>query len=283
MHPFLKGLVPTIHISHRGGAALAPENTTVAFAKAVREHATQMLETDLQITSDGVLVVAHDDTVDRCTDGSGEIASMSLAQLQQLDAGYRFTPDGGQTFPFRGRGVRIPSLAEALRAFPGMRWNIELKSSAPGIERVFAQTVRREKAAERICCGSEADDVAARIWAALPEACHFHPGNALTAFVLAVRGGDPPVLDERFIVLDMPLEYLGVRLVDAPLIQAARETRRWINVWTIDDEAEMRRLVAEGVGGIMTDRPDILRRVLDEAPPGVGAGSFHTPHERKAT
>lgn len=265
LHPFLKGLAPTVHVSHRGGAALAPENTVPAFALAVREHATQMLEIDLQVTSDGVLVVSHDPTVERCTNGTGKIASMTLAELQELDAGYRFSRDGGRTFPFRGRGVRIPSLTEALRAFPGMRWNIELKASDPGLENVFADAVRRENALERVCCGSELDEMAERIWTAFPQACHFYPGNALTAFVLAVRGETTPPLDERFTVLDMPLEYLGVRLIDAALIEAVRATGRWLNVWTVDDEAEMRTLVADGVGGIMTDRPDLLRRVLDQA------------------
>ncbi len=264
MHPFLAGLVPTLHIAHRGGAALAPENTMAAFAMAVHEHRTQMLEIDVQMTSDGALVVCHDPTVQRCTNGSGDIASMSFAEIQSLDAGYRFTRDDGRTFPFRGRGVRIPSLAEALRAFAGMRWNIELKASTPGIEEAFAQLVRRERVADRVCCGSEADEVAACIFAALPEACHFYPGNALAEFVLAVRGGSAPPLDERFTVLDMPLEYLGVRLIDAALLEAARANGRWINVWTVDDEAEMERLVSERVGGIMTDRPDLLRRVLDE-------------------
>ena len=232
---------------------------------AVREHRTRILETDIQMTRDGALVLAHDPTVERCTNGSGEIASMPLAEVQKLDAGYQFSPDGGRTFPFRGRGVRIPTLTECLRAFPGMRWNIELKASNPGIEQVFAEIVRGENAFERICCGSENDDQATRIWTELPEACHFHPGNALTAFVLSVRSGRKPTLDERFTVLDMPLEYLGVRLIDAELIRAARASGRWLNVWTVDDEAEMRSLVGQGIGGIMTDRPDLLRRVLDEA------------------
>jgi glycerophosphoryl diester phosphodiesterase len=277
LHPFLRGLVPTVHISHRGGAAIAPENTIAAFALAVREHHTQMLEIDLQLTSDGILVVSHDPTVDRCTDGSGEIASMTLAQLQQLDAGYRFSRDDNHTFPFRGRGVQLPSLSEALRAFPGMRWNIELKSSTTGIEQAFAEVVRQENASDRVCCGSEIGEVAARIWTALPEACHFYPGNALTAFILAVRSARTPPLDERFTVLDMPPEYLGVRLIDAALIEAARATGRWINVWTVDDETEMRRLVGEGVGGIMTDRPDLLRQVLDEAAVAKAPGGGGAP------
>jgi glycerophosphoryl diester phosphodiesterase len=238
---------------------------------AVREYRTRILETDVQITREGALVLFHDPTVERCSDGSGEISSMSLAEVQKLDAGHRFSMDGGCTFPFRGRGVRIPTLTEALRTFPGMRWNIELKASSPGIEQAFAEIVRGENASERVCCGSENDDEAGRIWTALPEACHFHPGNALTAFVLSVRSGRKPTLDERFTVLDMPFEYLGVRLIDEELIKAARGAGRWLNVWTVDDEAEIRNLVAQGIGGIMTDRPDLLRRVLDEAA-GARAG-----------
>ena len=264
MHPFFAGLAPTLHISHRGGAALAPENTMAALSMAVREHRTDMLEIDVQMTRDGALVVCHDPTLERCTNGSGEISSMTLDQVQSFDAGYSFSPDGGRTFPYRGHGVRVPSLAEALRAFPGMRWNIELKSPSPGIEDAFAKLVRRENAANRLCCGSEEDALGARIFAALPEACHFYPGNALAEFVLSVRNGSPPPRDERYAVLDMPLEYLGVRLIDAALLEAARAHGKWINVWTVDADAEMRRLVAEGVGGIMTDRPDLLRRILDE-------------------
>jgi glycerophosphoryl diester phosphodiesterase len=232
---------------------------------AIGEHTTDILETDIQLSRDGVLVISHDSTVDRCTDGTGEIGAMGFAQLQKLDAGYRFTPDGGRSFPFRDRGARIPSLAEALRAFPTGRWNIELKTASPGIEDAFAEVVRREGAVDRICCGSEIDELAERLYRVLPEACHFYPGTALAAFVLAVRSGSPPPLDQRFTVLDMPLEYLGVRLIDADLLAAARASGRWINVWTVDDEVEMRRLVAEGVGGIMTDRPDLLRSVLNEA------------------
>lgn len=264
-HPFLQGLAPTLHISHRGGAALGPENTLAAFDQAVNQYATQILELDLQLTRDGELVVSHDPTVERCTDGSGPIAAMTVSELRKLDAGFRFSPDQGRTFPFRGRGVRIPMLVEVLRAFPSIRLNIDLKPETSGVEAAFAQLVRRERAAERICCGSELDQVAARVASALPEACLFYPRDALAAFVLSVRSGEAPPLDDRYAVLDMPLEFGGMRLVDADLVRAAEETARWINVWTIDDPAEMRALIAQRVGGIMTDRPDLLRVAIDSA------------------
>ena len=189
---------------------------------------------------------------------------MSLGEIQSLDAGHWFSRDGGRTFPFRGRGLCIPSLEQALRALPQMRWNVELKASTVGIEQALAELLRREGAVQRVCCGSENDETAAKLYEALPEACHFYPGNALAEFVLSVRNGSRPPSDDRFAVLDMPLEYLGVRLIDEVLLEAARSREKWINVWTVDSEAEMRRLVAEGVGGIMTDRPDLLRQVLGE-------------------
>lgn len=261
--PFLRGLRPTLHIAHRGGALVAPENTLAAFRLAVERHRTDMLELDVHLTRDGEIVVAHDPTLDRCTDAEGPLASHTLAELQRMDAGYHFSPDGGATHPFRGQGVRIPSLREVLRAFPSLRLNVEVKPDVPGVVEALATLLEEERALERVCLGSELDSVAARVLARLPDACHFYPRDALAAFVLALRGGEAPPPDDRFQVLDMPLSWAGVRLVDAPFLRAAEALGKWVNVWTVDDADDMRRLVAEGVGGVMTDRPDLLRRILD--------------------
>jgi glycerophosphoryl diester phosphodiesterase len=262
-HRFFHGLRPTLHISHRGGSGVAPENTLVAFRQAVERYRTQVLELDVHLTHDGELVVAHDPTVDRCTDGAGALASMKFADVARLDAGFRFSPDG-QAFPFRGKGARIPRLLEVLRAFQDVRLNIEVKPGSPGTAQAFAELIRAEKAVNRVCVGSEDDAVAAKVYEALPEGCHFYPRDALAAFIITVKSGEAPPIDERYTVLDMPLEYEGMRLYDAQLRDAALKHGRWVNVWTVDDPAEMRRLVDEGVGGIMTDRPDLLREVLGE-------------------
>jgi glycerophosphoryl diester phosphodiesterase len=118
--------------------------------------------------------------------------------------------------------------------------------------------------AARVCCGSESDELAAELAQALPECCHFYPRQALTELVLAIRGGRPPPVEDRYQVVELPLEYQGVRLIDAQLLDAAKRIGRWVNVWTVDDPGEMRRLIREGVGGIMTDRPDLLRQALRE-------------------
>lgn len=265
-HPFFEGLRPTLHIAHRGGAALAPENTMAAFRRAVEVDRTDMLELDVHLTRDGEIVVFHDDTLDRCTDGEGLVRERTWAELERLDAGFHFTPDGGRTFPFRGKGVRIPRLVEALRAWPDLRFNIELKRDEPGIVDAFADLIRRERVIGRACVGSEDDRLSRRLVDALPDACHFYPSGLLAYFVRAVKTGEPPPeAPPAYRVLDAPLDYAGIRVVDAPFLEAAAHQGLWVNVWTVDDPLEMRALVHLGVGGIMTDRPDLLRAVLDAA------------------
>jgi glycerophosphoryl diester phosphodiesterase len=261
-HPFLAGLRPTLHIAHRGGSALAPENTLEAFRRAVEQYRTDMLETDVHLTRDGVVVVSHDPTLDRCTDGAGPIAARTWAELSKLDAGYRFSPDR-RTYPFRGAGVRMVRLVDVLRAWPEQRLNIDLKCADPELIPAFVDVVRGEGAVDRVCAGSEDDDVAARLHAAAPELCLFYPRHALTALVTAIHTHRRPPDDPRYLVLDMPYRLAGLPLVNARFLGVTARMGRWVNVWTVDAEADMRRLVKLGVGGIMTDRPDRLRAVLD--------------------
>ncbi|TSC31922.1 glycerophosphodiester phosphodiesterase [Corallococcus sp. Z5C101001] len=260
---FFQGLKPTLHIAHRGGALVAPENTLEAFGLAVQVHRTDMLELDVHLSRDGEVVVAHDETLERCTNGEGPLAALTLEELRRLDAGYRFTPDEGRTFPFRGQSVRLPTLREVLRAFPTLRINVEIKPDVAHAEDVLARLLTEEAALGRVCLGSEQDAIAERLVRVLPDACHFYPRDALAAFVLALKAGEAPPEDARYTVLDMPLYFGEVRLVDDALLKAAAERGKWINVWTVDDPAEMDRLLQEGVGGIMTDRPDLLRQRMD--------------------
>ena len=143
---------------------------------------------------------------------------------------------------------------------------MEARNSAP-ITRTLqlAEIVRRS--AVKLSMGMDdatADEIAAAVHAACPEACHFFPAEALTAWVMAVKTGAPLPVDPRWSVIDMPFEWQGMRLVDADLLHAARSAGLWVNVWTVDEPEEMRYLVGLGVGGIMTDRPDLLREVLAE-------------------
>src|SRR5678815_5004756 len=139
--PFLRLLPTPTHVSHRGGSALAPENTLLAFHRAVALWRTDQLELDIRLSRDGVPVVIHDATVDRTTDGSGRVRDMTVGELQALDAGFRFSPDGRST-PFRGVGARIPSLEELLREI-GLPAMIDLKDSDPGARQAVADVLAK--------------------------------------------------------------------------------------------------------------------------------------------
>lgn len=262
-HIFFEGLKATLHISHRGGAGLHPENTLPAFTAAVNVYRTDMLELDVRLSRDGEVVVWHDETVDRCSDGDGFIARLDWKELSQLDAGFRFSPAQGSGYPFRGHGIHPVRLETLLTTFPTMRFNIELKCKE--VLGPFVKLLKKHGALGRLCIGSEDDAVATALFDALPDGCHFYPREALTAFIMTCREGAVPPKDDRFAVLDMPYEWQGVQLFDSFFGFAAERAGKWVNVWTVDDEATMRTLVKAGVGGIMTDRPDTLRDVLGPA------------------
>lgn len=256
-HPFFAGLAPTLHIAHRGGAARYPENTAYAFRQAVSRHQTQMIETDVHRTADGVIVVHHDALLDRCTDATGPIAARTWAELRSVNAAARW-PD----LP----PEPIPTLEGVLREHPSLRFNVELKADDPALVTDFVALIRALDATSRVCCGSELDAVGAALLAAFPEGCHFLPRGPLTQWIMAVHSGGVPPPTPGYQVLDMPLEYQGVELVTPALVAAAARAGLWVNVWTVDEVPQMERLRDLGVGGIMTDRPGRLRAVLGHRP-----------------
>lgn len=263
MHAYLEGLRRPAHVSHRGGSALWPENTLAAFEGAVRDFHTDVLELDVHLSKDGVVVVSHDPTVDRCTDGTGAIADKTWGELAALDAGARFVDLNGAR-SFAGKGVRLPRFEDVLVAFPSLRLNVEVKPRTPELVQRFVRLLEQHRALDRVCMGSEQDDVAAALVDAAPRGCHFFPRMALTEFVVGVAQGSSSAPDARFHVLDMPAEFEGVPLITPAFVDAARAHGRAIFVWTIDDPAEQRALLQAGVDGVMTDRPDLLRRVVDD-------------------
>jgi glycerophosphoryl diester phosphodiesterase len=144
-HPYLAG-APLL-VAHRGGAKLAPENTLEAFQRAIALWRADILETDVHLSADGEVVVIHDPTVDRTTDGSGRVRDLPWAALRELDAGHRFRALDG-TSPFRGAGVRLPHIDELLESFPRMRINVECKAAEAAAPLVRA--IARHDAAHRV-------------------------------------------------------------------------------------------------------------------------------------
>ncbi|MFI7483295.1 glycerophosphodiester phosphodiesterase [Kocuria sp. M1R5S2] len=254
-----------VNFAHRGGAEVAPENTLEA-CRAAAALGDVVLEVDVQASADGTAVLMHDLTVDRTTDGTGAVAGLSDAQLRELDAGHRFTPDGGRTFPWRGRGVRVPTLAEVYAAFPDRRVAIELKGNRPGAEEIVWRAVEAAGAQGRTLVATNRTVSIRRFrqvsGGTVPTAASV-PEFALFR-LLALLGGHAGH-ELPFQGLQPPDALLRLRVLTPRLVRRAHEAGLRVDVWTIDDEADMRRLRSWGVDGIMTDRPDLLSAVLGQA------------------
>jgi glycerophosphoryl diester phosphodiesterase len=259
--PYLAAERP-LFFAHRGGAQLAPENTVAAFEHGIA-YGADVLELDIQTTAEGELVVIHDTTVDRTTDGAGPVAAHTLDELRRLDAGYRFTTDGGRTFPFRGQGLTIPTLREVLKRFPAARVNIDLKESAPPRERRLWELIRQLDAYDRVLVAAETLAPIARFrrlsgGKVATSACE----PEIRAFVLARWAGLTHLLLPHYDALQVSEMYRGIHIVSPGFVRAAHRRGLAVHVWTVDERAAMDRLLAWGVDGLMSDRPDVLAAAL---------------------
>jgi glycerophosphoryl diester phosphodiesterase len=252
-----------VNFAHRGASASAPENTLEAFRRAV-EAGAGGLEMDAHMTRDGYVVVIHDDTVDRTTDGSGAVREMSLGEVRALDAGYRFSPDGGITYPYRGRGVRVPTLAEVYGEFPDVRVNVEIKEPQPGIEEAVLRTIEEAGAKGRTLVASSRHGIIARFRRVSGgEVATAASRREIEVFYLLSRLGLEGWIQPPYTALQVPKYYKGLLLVTWRFVEAATRRGVGVDVWTINDPAAMRRLLDLGVRVVMTDRPEELARLLD--------------------
>jgi glycerophosphoryl diester phosphodiesterase len=249
-------------VAHRGGSLLAPENTLAAFDRAAALGA-DAIETDVRVTADGVVVAFHDEDTARLLGAPGTIEARTFQDLSRLDAGWGFTPDGGATFPFRGAGLAVPSFEAVLARYPALRFNVDAKPDDPALAEALALLIRRARAADRVCVGSFFDAQAERLGAVLPECARYLPERAATCHVLAAKSGaDGAGCPEGYDLADLPARMGDLVVVDRPVVEYFHRRLIPVHVWTVDDEAEMRALLAVGVDGIVTDRPDVLARVL---------------------
>jgi glycerophosphoryl diester phosphodiesterase len=262
-HPFFAAeAARTQVIAHRGGAGLRPENTLAAFAHALA-LGVDIIEMDVRSTADGELVVIHDATVSRTTNGTSAVSALTLAELQRLDAGYRFTADGGRSFPFRGQGIGIPTLKEVLTSFPAARMVIEPKDEARGIAMRLCELLREHRAAARTIVGSFRDSSLEEFRQACPEVATSASTSEALRFLAAQKAGVAEAISPQVQALQVPERFGGMRVLTRDFVAAARGRNLKVHAWTINDPAEMRRLVEVGVDGIMTDYPDRLLELLN--------------------
>jgi glycerophosphoryl diester phosphodiesterase len=205
-------------------------------------------------TADGVVVVIHDESVDRTTDGTGLVRSMPLAALQRLDAGARFAARDG-TRPYRDRGIRVPTLDALLAAHPGVPLNIEVKQQEPAIEALVLATLDRHGARERTLLAAEDGAIMTRLRAAAPDMPSSASAPEAAEFFYRLRDGTIAGWQPAFVALQVPPTYNGVAIVTMESVAAAHARSVEVHAWTINDEVEMERLLDLGVDGLMTDFP----------------------------
>jgi glycerophosphoryl diester phosphodiesterase len=245
--------------AHRGGCALGPENTLAAFDLGLATGAGG-IELDVHLSADGVVVVHHDETLDRTTSGTGPLRAHTAAELARLDAGCRFESHGG-AFPFRGHGIGIPTLTEVLRRYPDTRVIIEMKVDSRAMGEAVARDVRAADALERVCVAGYGLRSAEAARAALPgvaaSACH--PEVRLAVYRGLARW---PSRDVPYDVYQVPERSGLLRIVSPRFIRDAHAAGVGVQVWTVDDEADMRRLLDWGVDALITNRPDLAVGVV---------------------
>jgi glycerophosphoryl diester phosphodiesterase len=250
---FFTGPEPRL-FAHRGASARAPENTLEAFRLA-REQGVTYLELDVHLCVDSELVVIHDSSVSRTTGRRGRVENMSLAEIRKLDAGFKFTMDHGRTFPYRGKGLRVPTLSEVLEAFPSMGLTVEIKPTRPGIAEALARTLQSHRAEERVVVASHEHELLSSFRAIAPSVPTSFSKDEVRDFLLRLRGGTMDGYRPPAVAFQVP-EYKGLRrVVSRAVIDAIHGFGVEVHVWTVNEPVHMVRLLSWGVDGIMTDDP----------------------------
>jgi glycerophosphoryl diester phosphodiesterase len=262
--------------AHQGGAWEAPSSTLYAIRSAIDAGATG-IELDVHATADGQLVVCHDPTVDRTTNASGLIAELTYAELSTLDNAYWWAPGADVSpglevaaYAFRGRApddrrFRFARLEEVLEEFPGVILNLDIKQTAPVVapyEEALAALLRRFGRTDDVIVASFLDPATDAFSSFAPQVPTSAGTMAVAAFFQSVQAGQTPA-PVRHVALQVPATYGELTLVDQRFVEVAHQEGLAVHVWTIEEEAEMERLCALGVDGIITDRPTALVGVLD--------------------
>ncbi len=254
--PYLNRERP-IRFAHRGSRVLWPENTHHAFEGAI-DLGYQYMETDIQLTRDGVVVVFHDDTLERTTNGVGKVVDWNWEELSALDAAYNFSPDG-ESFPLRGKGIGIPRLEDTFAEYPDLNLNIDLKARKS--EWPVAEVLVRMKKNESALVGSFVDGRIARFRRITKGRVATAAGpSASIAMYGASRIGR--TVRRTVDAYQLPHDQRGAT-VDRKLVDAVHGAGAHLHLWTVNDPDDMRRYLDLGVDGIVTDRPDLLNEVLE--------------------
>ena len=250
-------------IAHRGGRSLGPENTLYTYRRAV-DLGVDVLEIDVHLTRDSRLAVIHDKTVDRTTNGSGAVESYNLADLQKLDAAYRWSADSGKPFSLRAKGIKIPSLAEVFETFPQMRINIEIKDPKPAAINSLCRSIQDHDMSQKVMVASFSARALKKFRTICPVVATSAGASETIWFYALQKMHLESAYTPNAQALQVPENYGDLRVVNKRFIAAARARNMRVQVWTVNDIDSMKHLLKLGVDGIMTDYPQRLIKISPE-------------------
>jgi glycerophosphoryl diester phosphodiesterase len=261
---YYTNIQPPLVIAHQGGDGIWPGDTMYAFEQAV-EIGVDVLEMDAHITRDGQIVLMHDETVDDTTDGTGLIEDLTLAELKQLDAAYKWSNDGGSTFPYRGQGIQVPTLDELFQKFPQMRYVIEIKLTQNPIDRPLCDLIRKQDMQDHVVVASFHDDAIQNFRATCPEVATSASRGEVTKFVLLGKVFLSGLIAPQYQSIQPPYdpsESRNIPIMTERFIREAHAKNLQVEPWTVNDPELMQQYIEWGVDGIITDRPDLMIAVL---------------------
>jgi glycerophosphoryl diester phosphodiesterase len=251
--------------AHRGGAALRPENTMASFDHGLSVGADGV-ELDVHLSRDGVVVVHHDETLDRTTDAQGPLDALTADELARVDAGHWFTPDAKAAtlaYPFRGQGIGVPRLSDVLDRHRHARVIVELKTAESELARRTIDVIRAAGALERVVLGS----FHVR---ALHEARRYEPriptgaAREETRWALYRSRVRWPLGSTAYQEFQVPERSGSTVIVTPQFIAHAHRAGLPVRIWTVDDRDDMLRLLGWGADSVISDRPDIAVAVVRE-------------------
>jgi glycerophosphoryl diester phosphodiesterase len=252
-------------IAHRGNSAHAPEDTLESLRQGMALGADG-IEFDVRLTRDGHAVVIHDPTVDRTTNGTGDVSSHTLAELRTLDFGYRFTRDNGRTHPWRGQGITVSTLDEVIEEFAGTPMIIEIKTATASAE---TRRLIERHGIEKHCLVGSFDNRAIVPFIGSGIAHSAARGDVIRLYLRALVPGGPRQLPYE--ALCIPPIFNGLPLPVLRFARMGRSVGVRTHIWTVDDPAEALRLWDGGVNGIISNDPGRILaaagRTTPAAPP----------------
>lgn len=241
--------------SHQGGEGIRPTNTAIAF-KDSREMGADVLDGDLHMSSDGMLVLAHDETIDRTSNGKGAIRDMTYSQLKAYDFGYQFTTDNGATYPYRGQGLEIVKLDDLFRSYPSSLFGIEIKQTTEQAATKLCEMIALYGYEDKVLVSSFLEQNMVQFRKDCPDVATSGTPAETKKFFVYHTIGLAGLYRAPFDSLQVP-EYSGkTHVLTSRFVSDAQQKGYMVVPWTINDSADIQRISAMGVDGINTNYPD---------------------------